>query len=90
MDKIDYNVHHDYESILSLANMHSLCPFELSLNIAMEADIVICDYNNVYDPRAKLKRFFTEGGDYTVLVDEAHNLVAEPEKCIPAVLMHRC
>ena len=39
-------------------------------------DGVICDYNYVFDPNVKLKRFFGDGvsGDYIFLIDEAHNL----------------
>jgi len=57
------------------ARKHSICPFEFSLEMANWADVVICDYNYVFDPRVYLKRFFLEGGEYTFLVDEAHNLV---------------
>ena len=61
--------------IEAYAAKHSLCPFEFSLEMANWADVVICDYNYVFDPRIYLKRFFLEGGEYTFLVDEAHNLV---------------
>lgn len=55
---------------------HKVCPFEFSLDLTLWADCVICDYNYVFDPRVYLKRFFTDNnGDYTILVDEAHNLV---------------
>lgn len=57
------------------ARKHSVCPFEFSLEMANWADIVICDYNYVFDPRVYLRRFFLDGGEYTFLVDEAHNLV---------------
>ncbi|TGE33567.1 ATP-dependent DNA helicase [Desulfosporosinus sp. Sb-LF] len=57
------------------ARKHSICPFEFSLEMANWADVVICDYNYVFDPRVYLRRFFLEGGEYTFLVDEAHNLV---------------
>ncbi|NLT40800.1 MAG: ATP-dependent DNA helicase [Clostridiales bacterium] len=54
---------------------HTVCPFELSLDISLWADCVICDYNYVFDPRAHLRRFFADGtADYTFLIDEAHNL----------------
>ena len=54
----------------------NVCPFELSLDLATWADIVICDYNYVFDPSASLKRFFADRvTNFTVLVDEAHNLV---------------
>ena len=57
------------------SNKHMVCPFEYTLDIAEWADCIICDYNYVFDPRAYLRRFFEYGGDYTVLIDEAHNLV---------------
>ncbi|HZK53432.1 MAG TPA: ATP-dependent DNA helicase [Desulfosporosinus sp.] len=57
------------------AKKHSICPFEFSLEMANWADVVICDYNYVFDPRVYLRRFFQDGGEYTFLVDEAHNLV---------------
>lgn len=64
------------EIVESYAEKHRVCPFELSLDLSIFADCIICDYNYVFDPRASLKRFFgEEGGDYTFLIDEAHNLV---------------
>ncbi len=55
---------------------HRLCPFEVSLNLALYADCIICDYNYAFDPRVFLRRFFLETqASYTFLVDEAHNLV---------------
>jgi len=64
------------EIIEIYAQRHQICPFEFSLDIAIWADGVICDYNYVFDPRVYLKRFFAdEKGDYTFLIDEAHNLV---------------
>ena len=64
------------ETIEQIAREHSLCPFELSLDLALWADVIICDYNYVFDPRVYLKRFFYENNNpYCFLVDEAHNLV---------------
>ena len=76
------------EEILSQAQKHSVCPFEMSLDIATWADNIICDYNYVYDPNVYLKRFFQEGvkGDYIFLVDEAHNLVERSREMYSAVL----
>src|SRR6185503_15015705 len=60
----------------SVAQKHQVCPFELSLDVSVWADAVICDYNYVFDPRVYLRRHFPEeGGEYGFLVDEAHNLV---------------
>jgi Rad3-related DNA helicase len=62
------------ERLLEAAAKHNVCPFELSLDLCVFCDAIICDYNHVFDPKAKLKRFFTDGGDYVILVDESHNL----------------
>ena len=65
------------EVIQEQARVHTVCPFELSLDLSSWCDNIICDYNYVFDPNVYLKRFFAEGikGDYIFLVDEAHNLV---------------
>lgn len=65
----------DREHVERYAREHTICPFEFSLELSNWADIIICDYNYVFDPRVYLKRFFLEEGDYTFLIDEAHNLV---------------
>ncbi len=63
------------ELIEKIARQHSLCPYELSLDISEWCDVIICDYNYLFDPQAKLQRFFeNRKGEYTFLVDEAHNL----------------
>lgn len=61
--------------IEEIARRHEVCPFELSLDLALWADCIICDYNYAFDPRVYLHRFFdivTE--PYVFLIDEAHNL----------------
>lgn len=65
------------DTILTYAEKYQVCPFEMSLDVSLFADAVICDYNYVFDPHACLKRFFSEGmrDDYVFLIDEAHNLV---------------
>ncbi len=71
------NCDHFTRSIIEeFAQKHRVCPFELSLDISLWVDCVICDYNYVFDPRAYLRRFFAENkGDYVFLIDESHNLV---------------
>ena len=49
------------EVILRVAERHQVCPFELSLDLSEFSDLVIGDYNHVFDPRARLRRFFGEG-----------------------------
>jgi DNA excision repair protein ERCC-2 len=61
--------------IEELARKHEICPFEFSLDLALWADCIICDYNYVFDPRVYLHRFFDfDDEPYVFLVDEAHNL----------------
>ncbi len=65
----------DRERIEDLAREFDICPFELSLDLSLECDLIICDLNYAFDPRVYLKRFFDrDKTDYTFLVDEAHNL----------------
>ena len=60
----------------STAWQHRVCPFELSLDLSLSADCIICDYNYAFDPQAYLRRFFQiVEEEYLFLVDEAHNLV---------------
>lgn len=56
------------------AKKYRVCPFELALDLAVYADVVICDYNYIFDPTVALKRFLDQK-DFVILVDEAHNLV---------------
>ena len=51
-----------------------LCPHELALCYSELCDVVICDFNYLFDPQIYLKRYFKEGGKYAYLIDEAHNL----------------
>ena len=67
--------HYGREKIEQVAQRHNICPFELSLDFSLKCDVIICDYNHAFDPVAHLKRFFDDGGDFMLLIDEAHNLV---------------
>lgn len=64
----------DRETIERFAKAHSVCPYELSLAISEKCELVICDYNYLFDPIVYLRRYFNCGGDYIFLIDEAHNL----------------
>lgn len=62
--------------ILKYSEIHKVCPFELSLDLSFLSDVIICDYNYVFDPSVYLKRFFDVSAEnYVFLIDEAHNLV---------------
>ena len=70
------------------AEKFQVCPFEMSLDVSLWVDAVICDYNYVFDPNAHLKRFFSEGGssNYLFLIDEAHNLVERGREMYSAAI----
>jgi len=76
------------EALEAQAEKYSVCPHEMALDISMWADAVICDYNYVFDPAARLKRYFYEGnkGDYIFLIDEAHNLVERGREMYSAAI----
>lgn len=66
----------DYKTITSIAEEFLVCPFELELDLSNYIDIIVCDYNYVFDPISYLKRYMDDTREhYLLLVDEAHNLV---------------
>ena len=62
------------DALQMLARRHKVCPFELGLDLSLWCDVVIGDYNYLFDPVVHLERFFDTAGDYLFLLDEAHNL----------------
>ncbi len=60
--------------VREVAGEFNVCPYELSLTYSELCDVIICDFNYLFDPDVYIRRFFTRGGDYAFLVDEAHNL----------------
>lgn len=82
LDILTQNSMINRELIEDYAKKHRVCPFEFSLDLSLWVDVIICDYNYAFDPRAHLKRYFGDGSEnssndrqYALLVDEAHNLV---------------
>ena len=64
----------DRPAIEAAARQFTVCPFELGLDLSDWADLVIGDYNYLFDPTVHLRRFFELAGDWIFLIDEAHNL----------------
>ncbi len=82
------------EELENTALKYRICPFEFSLEMALWSDCVIGDYNYVFDLRTKLKRFFGEDqnpsrNNFTLLVDEAHNLVDRARDMFSAELQKK-
>ena len=76
------------ENIEVYARKYEVCPFEMSLDVAVWVDAVVCDYNYVFDPNAHLRRFFSDEvkGEYLFLIDEAHNLVERAREMYSATI----
>ncbi len=62
------------DKIDAVAKAFKVCPYELSLTYAELCDVIICDVNYLFDPDVYIRRFFEAGGNFTFLIDEAHNL----------------
>ena len=77
------------EKILEYAEKYQVCPFEFCLDISNWTDGIICDYNYVFDPNVRLKRYFADGnkGEYVFLIDEAHNLVSRAREMYSAAIV---
>jgi len=64
------------QRILEIARRHRLCPFDFSIDLCPWADVIICDYNYVFDPGVWLRPLFEDKTQRKIfLIDEAHNLV---------------
>jgi len=74
---LDTRRHLDPDAVFEEARGEEVCPFEVSLELAERADVVVGDYNYVFDPIVALSGArdpASLAGSY-LLVDEAHNLV---------------
>ena len=76
----------DAAAIDAVALEYQLCPFELALQMAPWADIVICDFNYVFDPLVELSCLRDDGARALLLVDEVHNLVDRSRQMYSAQL----
>jgi DNA excision repair protein ERCC-2 len=67
----------DPDITFELSKSHEVCPFEVSLELIDQADVIVCDYNYIFDPYVGLKTYQQESdySDCVLIVDEAHNLV---------------
>ncbi len=76
------------EILMKYADLYQICPFEFSLDVSFWVDCIICDYNYVFNPDVRLKRYFSENTNqnYLFLIDESHNLVARAREMFSAAL----
>ena len=75
---------YDADTIADIAGKHSVCPYELSLDLSEACDLIICDCNYLIDEAAYFRRYFEPGASdarYVFLFDEAHNLLDRAKAC---------
>lgn len=77
MDILQNEIFISKQQIIEYSKRYNICPYEFSLDISQWSDIVICDYNYIFDPRVKIKRYLADEvkKPFVYLVDEAHNLL---------------
>ena len=64
------------ESLREIALVHGVCPYYLGQELVRWCDVVVGDYNHLFDSAALLHGLtLANGWRVGVLVDEAHNLV---------------
>ena len=66
----------DPEIIFSHSKNVQICPAEIMFDLAANADILVGDYNYLFDPRAQLKQIYHRDDlpEWLLVIDEAHNL----------------
>ena len=69
--------HLDPDTLYEEACHAEVCPFEVSLDMLEAMDVIICDYNYVFDPTIGLGSLLNDSAlaDAVLVIDEAHNLV---------------
>ncbi len=74
---VDQQSYFDPDVTYEMARSEEVCPFEVSLELIEQADVVICDYNYIFDPYVGLKAYQQDNdfGDCILVIDEAHNLI---------------
>lgn len=73
----------DMKNIKEIADDNMICPFELQLDLSNYADMIVCDYNYVFDKNVQFDRYFKnqEFYPYYLLIDECHNLPQRVRDC---------
>lgn len=82
----------DPDITFEMSKSAEVCPFEVSLELIEQADVVVCDYNYMFDPYVGLKAYQQDNdyGDCVLIVDEAHNLVDRGRGYFSPELHEKC
>ncbi|CAD7926345.1 unnamed protein product [Amoebophrya sp. A120] len=63
----------DIEDLVKLSEEHEICPYFLAQTLSVDADIVVCPYNYILDPRVR-ENSKVSIKDRVIILDEAHNI----------------
>lgn len=74
------------EELRRVANAHDTCPYRLAIAYSAYTDLVIGDYNYLFDPHASPTALFPTGEERFFLIDEAHNLPDRAREMYSAAL----
>ncbi|GEO67448.1 ATP-dependent DNA helicase [Levilactobacillus spicheri] len=90
LDLLQHNDQLTRDVIETYARKHTLDPFEFQLDASLFCDVIIGDYNYLFDPQVHLQRFFaTPDPENFFLIDEAHNLVSRSRDMYSAAISTR-
>jgi len=66
----------DPEIVFEKAKVNIVCPSEVLFDLTPSVDIIVGDYNYIFDPAVYLRRLFfrKEHSEWILIIDEAHNL----------------
>ena len=84
------NSHFDPREVFNRAKKETVCPFEVQLELANRADVVVADYNYVFEPSAALSLFNNEEEESFLVIDEAHNLADRVREIYSPCLSSAC
>lgn len=80
------------EQIKLVAGKHEVCPHELALSLSEYCDLIVCDYNYLFDEKMRLARYFADVNrreKYVFCIDEAHNLPDRARDMYSATMTYR-
>lgn len=71
----------------AIAEKYSICSYELSLELSEWCELIVCDYNYLFDLQVYFRRYFgAVDANYVFLIDEAHNLPDRAREMYSATL----
>ncbi|MEM6796680.1 MAG: ATP-dependent DNA helicase, partial [Acidobacteriota bacterium] len=79
--------------IFSESKRAEVCPFEVSLELGHQSQVVVCDYNYAFDPYVAFSEFSEEAdlSNTVLVIDEIHNLVDRGRRYYsPQLSSHDC